>query len=84
MAKDFRAVTEALFAKIGVEDLAREIGCSGQTVKQARMEGDSLGRRSPPPGWEKAVRKLAIQRATRLAKLVADLEPQTRPGANDP
>jgi hypothetical protein len=73
MAKDFRAVTEALFARVGVEDLAAEIGCSGQTVKQARMAGESSGRRSPPPGWEGAARKLAERQAAHFKKLAASL-----------
>jgi hypothetical protein len=73
MEKDFREVTEILFAKIGSKDLAAEIGCSIQTVNQARLASDSSGWRPPPPGWERAAKKLALQRATRLMELVASL-----------
>ncbi len=69
MAMDFKAATDALFARTGVEDLAAELGCSPQTLKQARMVGDTAGRRSPPPGWEAAAARLARQKAAQLQKL---------------
>ena len=73
MAKDFRAITEALFARVGVDDLAAEAGCSPQTVKQARLEVGKLGRRSPPPGWEAAAKRLAERQAAHFRKLVEKL-----------
>ena len=69
MAKDFRAITEALFERVKAEDLAAEIGCSTQTVKQARIRGDSAGRRSPPPDWETAARRLAERQAAHFRRL---------------
>jgi len=71
MAIGFKAATDELFAKLGQEDLAAEIGCSVQSVKQARTGEGSVSYRSPPQGWEKAARKLAEAQAahfTRLAK----------------
>jgi hypothetical protein len=38
MAKNFRLVTNELFEKTGAEELAAQIGCSVQSVKQARMD----------------------------------------------
>ena len=73
MAKDFRAITEALFTRVGVDDLAAEAGCSPQTVKQARLEEGKLGRRSPPPGWEAAAKRLAERQAAHFRKLAATL-----------
>jgi len=73
MAKDFRAITEALFSRVGVEDLAAEAGCSAQTVKQARLEPGKLGRRSPPPGWEVAAKKLAERQAVHFRRLAEKL-----------
>jgi len=37
-------------------------------VKQARMKAEG-GRRSPPPGWEAAVARLAREKAAQLLKL---------------
>jgi hypothetical protein len=73
MAIDFRAATDALFARTGVEDLAGEIGCSPQTVKQARLEGSSQGHRSPPPGWEAAAARLAKKKAEHFRRLAERL-----------
>jgi hypothetical protein len=69
MAADFKAVTDALFAKTGPEDLAAELGCAAQSIRQARMDGDKEGFRAPPPGWEAAAAKLARQKAAQLQKL---------------
>jgi hypothetical protein len=77
MTKDFRAITEALFARVGVEDFAAEAGCSPQTVKQARLEAGKLGRRSPPPGWEAAARKLAERQAAHFRKLADRLSAES-------
>lgn len=74
MTKSFQAVTDDLFAKLGADDLAQEIGCSLGAVKQARMDPSSHSYRQPPPGWEKAARKLALAQAERFAKLAAQLK----------
>lgn len=73
MAMDFRAATEALFEKVTVDQLAEELGCSAQSIKQARMSEDADGRRSPPPGWEAAAARLAKRRAERLTRLAERL-----------
>ena len=69
MAVDFKAATDALFAKTGPEDLAAELGCAAQSIRQARMDGEKGGHRSPLPGWEAAAARLARQKATQLQKL---------------
>jgi hypothetical protein len=66
---DFKAATDALFAKTGAEELAAELGCNPQSIKQARMEPNKPGHRTPPPGWEVAAARLARQKATQLQKL---------------
>ncbi len=72
MAIDFIAATDAILAKTKPEDLAEAIGCSLSSVKQARMT-EGGGRRSPPPGWEMGVAKLARQRAEQLRRLADKL-----------
>ena len=73
MALDFKAATDALFTKTGAEELAAELHCSPQSIKQARMAEDSGGRRSPPPGWEAAAARLAKRRADHFKKLAERL-----------
>lgn len=74
MPMDFKAATDALFAKLGPEALADELGCSPQSVRQARMGQGIAGHRSPPPGWERAARKLAERQAAYFRKLADKLE----------
>ena len=73
MAKDFPAIMAELGAKIGAEEMAAELGVSLQTVKQARLGTDSLGKRPAPAGWEKAARKLAQRQADYFRKLADKL-----------
>ena len=72
MAEDFQSATDALLAAPKLEELAVAIGCSIASVKQARMKAET-GRRSPPPGWEAAVARLARQKAAQLQKLADKL-----------
>lgn len=75
MALDFKTATDALFTKTGAEELAAELHCSPQSIKQARMAEDSGGRRSPPPGWEAAAARLAKRRADHFKRLAERLSP---------
>lgn len=72
MAADFVSATDALLATPKLEELADAIGCSLASVKQARMKAEG-GRRSPPPGWEAGVARLARQKAAQLQKLAERL-----------
>lgn len=73
MAADFKAATDALFVKTGIEDLASELRCSPQSIKQARMAEEAGGRRSPPPGWEAAAARLARKNAEHFKRLAERL-----------
>jgi hypothetical protein len=73
MAIDFVAATDTLFEKTGPEDLASELGCSAQAIRQARMAASKGGHRSPPPGWEAAAAKLARRKAEQFRKLAERL-----------
>ena len=55
------------------EDLAGELKCSAQAIRQARMDADKPGHRSPPPGWVAATARLARQKAAQLQKLADKL-----------
>jgi hypothetical protein len=69
MALDFRAATEALFDRVRVEDLAGELHCSPQSIKQARMTEDSGGSFPAPRGRPAAAARLARKRAEHFRRL---------------
>lgn len=74
---DFRKATDALIAQITFDDLAKEMGLAGQTVRKARVTTGSVAARNPPAGWERAARKLAERQAahfTKLAKTLRSME----------
>jgi hypothetical protein len=70
---DFMTATEALFERVKIEDLAGELGCSPNSVKQARMAEDNRAHRSPPPGWEAAAARLAKRKADHFRRLAERL-----------
>lgn len=72
MPPDFQTATDALLATPKLDELAEAIGCSVASVKQARMKAGG-GHRSPPPGWEAGVARLARQKAVLLQKLADKL-----------
>lgn len=74
MSKDFRKATDELFAVISHDELAKALGCSVATVRQARMDASAKAHRKPPEGWEKVVAKLAEGRAGALGRLASKLK----------
>lgn len=74
MAIDFRRATDELFTCISHEELAKALDKSVPAVRQARLDRGAKAYRTPPDGWERAVSKLASQRAARLMRLVRALD----------
>ncbi len=72
---DFKKTTDE-FAScgVGLGDIAAALGASYSAVKQARLDPDSPHYRTPPPGWQPKLKKLAAGRGGRLAKLAEELE----------
>jgi hypothetical protein len=73
MAINFRKATDELFEVVSHEELAKEIGCSVATIRQARRAEGTTSYRSPPQGWEKAALKLAERKRDHFARLIAKL-----------
>lgn len=71
---NFRKATDVLCGPVTHADVAKAVKKSLQGVRQARMPADSDGYRSPPPGWEAALARLARDQANRLLRLADDLE----------
>ncbi len=74
MAKDFRKATDELFSVISHDELAKALGCSVATIRQARLDDAAKAHRNPPEGWEKVVAKLADSRASALRRLGSRLK----------
>lgn len=71
---DFRTAMERAGARITTEDLARRLGVSPYSVRQARLHSGSDAHRPPPDGWERALAKLAEERAGELKELARELK----------
>ena len=70
---NFREATESLCASISHEELAKALGVSVATVRQARLRSEAKAHRSPPDHWRTAVRDLAEQRLSQYQRLVDSL-----------
>ena len=72
---DFQeASSRATGACITLADIGAELGPVEQTIRRARLDPKTRGYRPPPAGWEKAIAKLARERAGELMKLAEELE----------
>lgn len=70
---DFRNATDSLFDTVSHADLAKALGVSVPSIRQARLGEASKARRSPPDGWEKAVISLAERRIRKYQMLIGRL-----------
>lgn len=75
---DFRKATDDLFDRIDHETLAKRLGVSIASIRQARLGADAAAHRSPPEGWEKAVVELAERRAAHYRDLAEKVRHQNQ------
>ena len=66
--------TDRLTASRTLSDVSGEAGVSDGLIRQARLDPTTSSYRSPPEGWEKAIAKLARERAGELLKLADELD----------
>ncbi len=59
---------------ITLADIAEACGVADNSIRRARLDPTTEAYRNPPPEWEKAVAKLARERAGDLVKLAEELE----------
>ncbi len=71
---DFGKATDQLMSCHSLKDVAEAAGANYQTVRQARLAPGHPNNRPAPQGWEKAIAKLARERAAELVKLAEELE----------
>jgi hypothetical protein len=70
---DFRKATDSLCERIGHEDIARVLGVSVQTVRQARLSASTQAHRAAPTEWKDALIRLAEERVWYYRKLIEQL-----------
>jgi hypothetical protein len=75
---DFREATDGLFARVDHEDLAKALGVSIATIRQARLRPSASAHRAPPPEWHHAVIRMAEERVWHYRRLVESLRKCTR------
>jgi hypothetical protein len=69
----FREAVDAVCSALTHEDVAKALGVSVQTIRQARMKEDSKSSRAPPQNWERALIRLAENRVLYYRKLMDKL-----------
>ena len=67
----FRDVTDQLFDRVAHKDLARRLGVSVATIRQARLCWTAQAHRPPPKKWQDAALEIARERAAHYERLVA-------------
>ena len=70
---NFKNATDRLFSRIDHPDLARALGVSVASIRQARLKPDAKAHRSPPPDWENALLRLAEARVLHFQELVEEI-----------
>jgi len=70
---NFKQATDALLRAVTLEDVAKSLGSSVQSVRQARASVDSTSWRPPPSGWERAAKDLAERQADYYNRLAVRL-----------
>lgn len=67
---NFKEATDRLFARVDHEELAKRLGVSVASIRQARLRPDALAHRAPPGEWPEAVIQLAESRIGHYRKLI--------------
>jgi len=71
---DFRKATDDLCDGLSHEELAKALGVSVASVRQARLKAAAKAHREPPANWKQAVIKLAEQRLGHYRRLITEVQ----------
>jgi hypothetical protein len=77
---NFKQATDRLFSRVDHQDLAKALGVSVASIRQARLKPDALAHRSPPPDWENALVRLAEERVGHFRKLIEEIRGSSTAG----
>ena len=80
---DFREATDGLFDRVDHEDLAKRLGVSVASIRQARLRPEASAHRSPPDDWKYAVIRLAEERVGHYRKLIEKMRAENLRGNAD-
>lgn len=69
----FLQASTVLFKTVSHQDLAKKLGVSVASIRQARLRPEAKAHRGPPEGWEAAIAELASEQIRRYQKLINDL-----------
>jgi hypothetical protein len=75
---EFREAIDGLCEGVDHGDVAKALGVSVQTVRQARMRPNTNAHRSPPKDWQDAVIRLAEERVWHYRKLIEGIRQNGR------
>jgi hypothetical protein len=67
---NFREATDELFERVDHAALAKALGVSIASIRQARLDATARAHRTPPTEWEDAVIQLAEDRLTHYRRLI--------------
>jgi hypothetical protein len=70
---NFREAVDTVCSALTHDDIAKALGVSVQTIRQARMKVDSKSSRAPPKKWERALIRLAENRVEYYRRLIEKL-----------
>lgn len=70
---DFHTAVTILSRQITTAEIAKAMGVSPYTIRQARLQDGAPGYRTAPKGWESAFIRLAEQRQAELTAMIERL-----------
>jgi len=70
---NFREATDQLCQKVDHEDVAKALGVSVQSVRQARLPKATKAKRGAPKDWPYAIIRLAEQQIMRNRRLIDEV-----------
>jgi hypothetical protein len=76
----FNEATDRLFSRVDHEDLAKALGISVASIRQARLKSEASAHRSPPLDWESVVLRLAEERVWHFRKLIEEIRSSQQSG----
>jgi hypothetical protein len=79
---NFKEATDSLFDNVSHENLAKAVGVSIASIRQARLNPGAAAHRTPPDQWQKAVIQLAEERAEHFRDLAIRLRVEMAPNTS--
>lgn len=74
---DFKKATDSLFARVDHRELAKRLGVSVATIRQARLRPNANAHRTAPENWRDAVIRIAEAQIMRYRKLIDEMRQES-------